>query len=142
VLLRYIVFLTFVQASLVDLIADPKTEGPHCAFSDEAFMTFLGIASCVTNYYVEHRAWPSTTTQLRAEMLQAVKDFAPASEKPSPKDVDQFFARFSRIKLTPRGRNLILDVQYQVAGEVHNQGMLIHPGRSTEEMLQASAEVK
>ena len=137
--MRVLILLVTLQISV---FAEPNNDAPHCAFADEDFSTFLAIAACVTNSYVEHHVWPLTQSQVRADFIQAIAASAELSPKPSASDIDQFFAHFSRIELTPRGRDLILAVCYQAAGKTCNHRMLIHPGQSTEEMLEASVELK
>jgi hypothetical protein len=66
----------------------------------------------------------------------------PIAAKASAKDIDQFFARFSRIELQARGRDLLLVTRYKSEGKPYDRRILIHPGRNTDEMLQASSEVK
>jgi hypothetical protein len=115
---------------------------PECAFSDEPFMTFFVLASSVAEYYAGHRAWPSSTQQLRVQLLQSAQSGPDLAAKPTKKDVDQFFTRFGRIDLQPRGRDLVLAAQYRAGGKSYSRRLLLHPGRNTDEMLQASSEVK
>ena len=116
-------------------------EEPRCAFADESFTTMLAMSSAVTEYYVTHRAWPTNRQQLRTQLLQTARTLPPP-DKPSAADIDQLFRRFSRIELQPRGRDLVLAIDYRAAGKRHRHRMLLRPGRSTDEMLQASTEVK
>jgi hypothetical protein len=44
--------------------------------------------------------------------------------------------------LKPQGRDLVLLVRYRVRGKAYSHRILLHPGRNTDEMLQASSEVK
>jgi hypothetical protein len=131
------VALTHLTAS-----AGSKADGPHCAFSDEPFMTMLTITSCATEYFATHHAWPTTTQQLRAQLQRIAATTPPISEKPSAKDIDLFFARFGQIELKPQGRDLLLAARYHVQGKTYSHRILLRPGRNTDEMLQASSEVK
>jgi hypothetical protein len=121
--------------------ATPSRDGPHCAFGDESFMTLFAVSTAVTAYYVRHHAWPTSRQQLRAQILEVARTMRPP-DKPSPADVDQLLSRFSRLDLQPRGRDLVLAVEYRAAGKRHRYRMLIPPGRSSEEMMEASREIK
>jgi hypothetical protein len=105
-------------------------------------MTFFVLASCATEYFAAHRAWPSTTQQLRVQLLQSARSGPALAAMPTKKDVDQFFTRFSRIDLQQRGRDLVLAAQYRAEGRHYNRRLLLHPGRNSDEMLQASSAVK
>ena len=118
----------------------PRDE-PRCAFADDAFMTMLAVSTAVTAYYVRHQRWPATTHDIRAQCLEIARRMRPP-DKPSAADIDQLLSRFSRTDLQPRGRNLVLAVDYRAAGKRHRHRMLIPPGRSSDEMLQASSEIK
>lgn len=122
--------------------AGSKSEEPHCAFSDEPFMTMLTITSCATEYFTANHAWPTTTQQLRTQLQRTAATTPPSAEKPSAKNIDLFFACFTQIELKPQGRDLLLSARYRVHGKAYGHRILLHPGRNTDEMLQASSEVK
>ena len=119
-----------------------SAERPHCAFADESFVTYFTIASAVTEYYARHHVWPTTTQQLRAEILHSIATSAPIAAKPTTRDVDDLFARFRHIRLIPKDRSLILDVRYRAEGKTYTRRILIPPGKTSDEMLPASVEVK
>ena len=134
--------VVFFLSPTLALCAPPQSREPGCAFADEPFMTFLVLASSATEYYAEHHTWPSTAQQLQAQLLQSARSGPPLAATPTNKDVGQFFTRFSRIDLQPRGRDLILAAQYRAEGRRYSRRLLLHPGRNSDEMLQASSEVR
>jgi hypothetical protein len=136
----FLALLLLLPLALVSAFAGPKAEEPHCAFSDEPFMIMFTITSCATEYFATHHAWPTTTQQLRSQLERTATTLR-AADKPSAKDIDRFFARFSNIELK-RGRDLLLGVRYRVQDKGYSHRILLHPGRNPDEMLQASSEVK
>ena len=134
--------LAVVILTQMPVFAGSKSAEPRCAFSDEPFMTMLTITSCATEYFASHHAWPITTQQLRSQLQRTAATAPPIAEKPTAKDIDQFFARFSQIELKPQGRDLLLSARYRAQGKVYSHLILLHPGKNTDEMLQASTEVK
>jgi hypothetical protein len=134
--------LTVIALAQMPLFAGSKSEEPHCAFSDEPFMTMLTITSCATEYFASHHAWPTTTQHLRTQLQRTSATTPSIAEEPTAKDIDQFFARFSQIELKPQGRDLLLSARYRAEGKVYSHRILLHPGKNTDEMLQASTEVK
>lgn len=131
----------FAIASIALTTSGVARDEPRCAFADESFTTMLAISSIVTDYYVAHHTWPTNQHQLRTQLLQTARTLPPL-DRPSPADFDQLFQRFSRIELKPRGRDLMLAIDYRAAGKGHKHRILLRPGRSTDEMLQASTEIK
>ena len=130
-----------VIASSTIAVAAPTSAEPRCAFADESFVTMFAISTAITEYYVSHRAWPVTKLQLRSQLIQIARALPPP-DKPSSRDIDQLLSRFSRIDLQPRGRDLVLAVDYRAEGKRHVQRILFPAGRSTDEILQASRELK
>jgi hypothetical protein len=134
--------LLLLVLTQVPLFAAPKGDEPRCAFSDEPFMMMFTLTSCVTEYYTAHHSWPATTQQLRAQLSRAVATTLPIAAKPSQKDIDEFFTRFTQIELKPQNRDLLLSARYRCAAKSYSHRLLLHPGKNTDEMMQASTEVK
>jgi hypothetical protein len=84
-LMRVSLPLLLLLALGLSTFAGSKTDKPHCAFSDEPFMTMLAITSCATEHFATHHAWPSTTQQLRAQLQRTATAtaIAPISSLPA-----------------------------------------------------------
>jgi hypothetical protein len=137
-----LLILAFAALAQSPVCAAPKDNEPHCAFSDEPFMMMFTLTSCVTEYYTAHHSWPATKQQLRTQLSRTAAADPPIAAKPSQKDIDEFFARFTQIELKPQGRDLLLSARYRCAGKSYSHRLLLHPGKNTDEMMQASTEVK
>jgi hypothetical protein len=121
--------------------ATPQHAEPRCAFADPSFTTLVVVANSIAEFYVRHRRWPLSKEQLRDEALQSAHTL-PAAQRPSARDIDRLFGRFGTIEFQPRGRDLILAVDYRAEGKRQQQRILFHPGRSADQILEESAPAK
>ena len=134
------VFLFAVIATSA-VTAAPQAAEPRCAFADPSFTTLAMVLTSVADYYAKYRKWPLTKEELRDEVLRSVRALPPA-ERVSARDIDQVFARFGSIEFEARRRDLILAVDYHAEGKRHRQRILFHPGRTADEILERSGEIK
>ena len=126
-----LVFLLLPATAL--LHADPPASpapAPHCAFADERFMTITNICVFASVHYLAHHRWPQSCGELQTQ----------ARRLNTKREADEFFARFSRLDLQPQGRSLRLDMRFRASGQVHSQSVVLHPGESTDAILQAATE--
>lgn len=109
---------------------DSATSAPRCAFADEQSMAMMGVCVFTAEHYLAHHRWPRSRTELQAQARRLV----------TRQEADEFFTRFSRLDLQPQGRSLRLDMRFRASGRVHSQGVVLHPGESTDAILQAATE--
>ena len=94
------------------------------------------MAGFIADYYRANRVWPSTPVEIRSHAERVVAAEPPVAAKPTKSDFDIFFARFSRVELTPRKRDLLVTLGFRAGGEAHTERVIFHPGRTTDDILQ------
>jgi hypothetical protein len=139
--MRTLCLLLFAAVATSALAARTQAAEPRCAFADPSFTTLTMVLVSVADYYVKYRRWPLTKEQMRDEALRSVRAL-PAAQRVSSRDIDQVFARFGSIEFQPRGRDLVLAVDYHAEGKRQRQRILFHPGRSADQILEESTPAK
>ena len=120
----------FLLAATASLRADPPISTPHCAFADEQFMTITNVCVFAAEYYLAHHCWPRSRAQLQAQARRLY----------TQRETDEFFARFSRLDLQPQDPSLRVDMRFRASGQVRSQSVVLHPGKSTDAILQTATE--
>ena len=93
-------------------------------------MTLMYVSTFAAEHYLAHHGWPQNRAELQAQ----------ARRLNTRRETAEFFARFSRLDLQPQGHDLRLDVRFRASGQVHSQSIVLHPGKSTDTILQAATE--
>jgi hypothetical protein len=139
--MRTLCFFLFAVVATSTVTANTHHAEPRCAFADPSFTTLAMVVTSVADYYIKYRRWPLTKEQLRGEVLRSARSLPPA-ERVSARDIDQVFARFGSIEFQSRRRELVLAVDYRADGKRHRQRLLFQPGRTADEILERSVEIK
>jgi hypothetical protein len=116
--------------------------GPHCAFADAEVMTSLGICNIAAEYYVAHKEWPLSKTQVEqqwSKMLEEAKQEMPPEEAA---EGAEFLKRFTLLELTKKGDNLLLRYRFKVDTKTVRQRVTLKPGSTADEILRAATDAQ
>jgi hypothetical protein len=101
-------------------------------------MTSLGICNIAAEYYVAHHEWPLSTDRIEVQwgkMLQDAKQEMPPEEA---KEGAEFLNRFTLLEFRKRGDNLLLHYRFVIGTKTVSQKVILKPGTTADEILQAA----
>ncbi len=99
-----------------------------CAFTDERVASLFFLYNLAAEHFVAHRTWPTSSDELLKQYLRGGKKA----------DAAILFGRFRSITLKTTGKELRLDVRTRGPELIKMHRVILHPGKSSEEILEAA----